>query len=86
MFETAQADRVITPEMIAEVNTLVLDNRRITVNEIYQLLDVSVGATHTLMHQHLLSKNLFAVGSSPTDRRTAQYSNGAVFESSATLS
>ncbi|GFQ90165.1 histone-lysine N-methyltransferase SETMAR [Trichonephila clavata] len=29
-----QAHRVITPEMIAEVNALVLDNSRITVDEI----------------------------------------------------
>ncbi|GFT93066.1 histone-lysine N-methyltransferase SETMAR [Trichonephila clavipes] len=31
-----QAHRVITPEMIAKVNALVLDNRRITVDEIHR--------------------------------------------------
>ncbi|GFT97582.1 histone-lysine N-methyltransferase SETMAR [Trichonephila clavipes] len=48
-----QAHCVITPEMIAEVNDLVLDNRRITVDEIHQLLGISVGITHTILHRHL---------------------------------
>ncbi|GFY19676.1 uncharacterized protein TNCV_4648481 [Trichonephila clavipes] len=70
-----QTHRVITPEMIAEVNVLVLDNRRITMDEIHLLL----GTTHTIMHQHLNFRKIWA-------RRTAQYSNVTVFESFATLS
>ncbi|GBM24493.1 hypothetical protein AVEN_254010-1 [Araneus ventricosus] len=49
----AQANRVITPEMTAEVHDLVLNNRRVTVDEIHRLLGISVGTTHTIMHQHL---------------------------------
>ncbi|GFV70458.1 uncharacterized protein TNCV_4798771 [Trichonephila clavipes] len=44
------AHRVITPEMIAEVNVLVLDNHRTTLDEIHRLLGISVGTTHTIMH------------------------------------
>ncbi|GFQ91996.1 histone-lysine N-methyltransferase SETMAR [Trichonephila clavata] len=47
-----RAHRVITPEMIAGENVLVLDNRRIIVNEIHRLLGISGSTTHTIMHQH----------------------------------
>ncbi|GFV29956.1 uncharacterized protein TNCV_3100341 [Trichonephila clavipes] len=30
----------------------VLDNRRITMDEIHRLLGISVGGSHTIMHQH----------------------------------
>ncbi|GFW81068.1 histone-lysine N-methyltransferase SETMAR [Trichonephila clavipes] len=36
-----QTHSVITPEIIAEVNALVLDNRRITADETHWLLDIS---------------------------------------------
>ncbi|GFR02999.1 histone-lysine N-methyltransferase SETMAR [Trichonephila clavata] len=42
-----QADRVITPDMTAGVNALVLDCR-IIVNEIHRLLGISVGITRTI--------------------------------------
>ncbi|GFQ76771.1 uncharacterized protein TNCT_527381 [Trichonephila clavata] len=42
-----QAHWVIT----LELNTLVLDNHRNTVDEIHWLLGISVGTTHTIMHQ-----------------------------------
>ncbi|GFX40689.1 histone-lysine N-methyltransferase SETMAR [Trichonephila clavipes] len=48
-----QAHCVITSEMIAEVNTLVLDNRRNTMDEIHRLLGISVSTIHTIIHQHL---------------------------------
>ncbi|GFQ89933.1 histone-lysine N-methyltransferase SETMAR [Trichonephila clavata] len=38
--------------MIAGVNALVLDKSRIIVIEIHRLLGISVGTTHTIMHQH----------------------------------
>ncbi|GFR33516.1 uncharacterized protein TNCT_309461 [Trichonephila clavata] len=47
-----QAHRVITPKMIARLNALVLENHRIIVNEIHQLLGISMGTTLTIMHQH----------------------------------
>ncbi|GFR03262.1 uncharacterized protein TNCT_74261 [Trichonephila clavata] len=47
------AHRVITPEMIPKVNSLVLDNRRTTVDKIHRLLGIIEGTTHTIMHQHL---------------------------------
>ncbi|GBN75236.1 Histone-lysine N-methyltransferase SETMAR [Araneus ventricosus] len=55
-----QANRVITPEMIAEVHDLVLNNRRVTVDEIHRLLGISVGTTHTIMHQHLKFRKICA--------------------------
>ncbi|GFY07315.1 histone-lysine N-methyltransferase SETMAR [Trichonephila clavipes] len=54
-----QAHRVITPEMVAEGNTLVLNNRRITVDEIHQLLGISVGITHTIMNFRKVCAQLF---------------------------
>ncbi|GFS66518.1 histone-lysine N-methyltransferase SETMAR [Trichonephila clavipes] len=36
-----KAHRVITLKMIAEVNALILNNRRITIDEIHRLLDIS---------------------------------------------
>ncbi|GFT94577.1 uncharacterized protein TNCV_3266741 [Trichonephila clavipes] len=48
---------VITPERIAEVNALVLNNRKILVDEIHRLLNISLCTTHTEIHQHIeLSK------------------------------
>ncbi|GBO11356.1 hypothetical protein AVEN_111355-1 [Araneus ventricosus] len=55
-----QANRVITPEMIAEVHDLVLNNRRVTMDEIHRLLGISVGTTHTIMHQHLKFRKICA--------------------------
>ncbi|GFU02754.1 histone-lysine N-methyltransferase SETMAR [Trichonephila clavipes] len=51
--QPGQTHRVITTEMIAEVNALDLVNRRITMDEIHPLLGIRVGFTHTIMHQHL---------------------------------
>ncbi|GFT66433.1 uncharacterized protein TNCV_3208701 [Trichonephila clavipes] len=53
-----QTHRVITSEMIVEVNALVLDNRRITMDEIHRLLGISVDTIHTIMHQHLNFQNI----------------------------
>ncbi|GFS97065.1 hypothetical protein TNCV_4492441 [Trichonephila clavipes] len=50
-----QAHRVSTPKMIAEVDALGLDNRRITMDEIHRLL----GAPHNASTLEL-SKNLHA--------------------------
>ncbi|GFQ95840.1 histone-lysine N-methyltransferase SETMAR [Trichonephila clavata] len=47
------AHHVITSEMIAEVNDLVLDNHRIKVDKIRRLRGISVCPTHTIMYQHL---------------------------------
>ncbi|GFX19403.1 histone-lysine N-methyltransferase SETMAR [Trichonephila clavipes] len=55
-----QSHRVITSEMIAEVNASVLDNRRITMDEIHRLLGISVDTTHAIMHQHLNIRNICA--------------------------
>ncbi|GFX74300.1 histone-lysine N-methyltransferase SETMAR [Trichonephila clavipes] len=47
-----QAHHVITPKMIAEVNALVFVNHRITVDEIKQLLCISVDTTRLIMREH----------------------------------
>ncbi|GFR15040.1 retrovirus-related Pol polyprotein from transposon opus [Trichonephila clavata] len=62
-----QAHRVITPEMIAEVNAFVLDNRRITVEEIHRLQGNSVGTTHNIMDQHLNFRKICAQWVFPTN-------------------
>jgi len=41
-----QAHRVVTPEAIAAVETIVKENRRVTVNEIAAHLDMSHGSAH----------------------------------------
>ncbi|GBL96877.1 hypothetical protein AVEN_173081-1 [Araneus ventricosus] len=57
---SGQANRLITPEIIAEVHDLVLNNRGVTVDEIHRLLGISVGTTHTIMHQHLKFRKICA--------------------------
>ncbi|GFQ93525.1 hypothetical protein TNCT_192211 [Trichonephila clavata] len=81
---SGQAHRVVTSELIEEVNAFVLDNLRIPVTRSngYWVLAWAHHNASTLE----LSKNLCAVGSPTTDHRTAQYSNGVVFESSVTIS
>ncbi|GBM30484.1 hypothetical protein AVEN_237707-1 [Araneus ventricosus] len=46
--------------MIAEVHDLVMNNHRVTVDEIHRLLGISVGTTHTIMHQHLKFRKICA--------------------------
>ena len=63
-----KAHHFITPEMIAEVNALVLGNRSFTVNVIHRLLGTSVTTNHSI-NQHInFQKNLCAVGFPPPDR------------------
>jgi ribosomal protein S25 len=45
-----QAHPVVTPEAIAAVETIVKENRRVTVNEIAAHLDMSHGAAHRIVH------------------------------------
>ena len=45
-----QAHRVVTPEAIAAVETIVKENRRLTVNEIATHLDMSHGSAHHIVH------------------------------------
>jgi hypothetical protein len=45
-----QALRVVTPEVIAAVEAIVKENRRVTVNEIAAHLDISYGSAHHIVH------------------------------------
>jgi len=45
-----QAHRVVTPEGIAVVETIVKENRRVTVNEIAAHLDMSHGSAHHIVY------------------------------------
>ena len=45
-----QAHRVVTPEAIAEVEAIVKENRRVTVNEIAAHPDMSHGSAHHIVH------------------------------------
>ncbi|GFQ92472.1 histone-lysine N-methyltransferase SETMAR [Trichonephila clavata] len=55
---SGQSSRVITPEMIARVNDLVLKNHRNTFNKIHRLPCISVSTTHTIMHQHFTFRKI----------------------------
>ncbi|GBO07695.1 hypothetical protein AVEN_90037-1 [Araneus ventricosus] len=55
-----QAYCVITPEMIAKVHDLVLNNHRVTVDKMHRLLGISAGTTHTIMHQQLKFRKICA--------------------------
>ncbi|GFW42480.1 histone-lysine N-methyltransferase SETMAR [Trichonephila clavipes] len=70
-----QAHRVITLEMIAEVNALVLDKCRITTDEIHRLLGIILGTVYTIMHQHLNFQNFCKqwVPHQMTQRNTRSY-------------
>jgi len=44
-----QAHPVVTPEVIAAVEAIVKENRRVTVNEMAAHLDMSHGSTHHIV-------------------------------------
>jgi hypothetical protein len=48
-----QAHRVVTPEANAAVETIVKENRRVSVNEIAANLDISHGSAHRILHDFL---------------------------------
>jgi hypothetical protein len=48
--QPGQAHRVVTPEANAAVETIVKENRRVTVNEIAAHLDMSHGSAHHIVH------------------------------------
>ena len=48
-----QAHQVVTPEAIAAVETVVKENRRVTVNEIAAHLDMSHGSAHHIVHDKI---------------------------------
>ena len=49
-----QAHRVVKPEVIAAVEEIAKENRRITVNEITAHLDMSHGSAHHIVHDKKL--------------------------------
>jgi len=55
-----QAHRVVTPEAIAAGETIVKENRRITVNEIATHLDMSHGSGHHIVHDVLQFRKVSA--------------------------
>ncbi|GFY28907.1 histone-lysine N-methyltransferase SETMAR [Trichonephila clavipes] len=59
--------------MVAEMNALVFDNNRITMNEFHRLLGIRVGTTHTIMPQHLNFRTICA--QSVPDQLTAKQRN-----------
>ena len=52
-FRSGQAHRVVTPEAIAAVETIVKENRHVTVHEIAAHLDMSDGSAHHIVHDIL---------------------------------
>ena len=61
-----QSHRVVTPEAIAEVEAIVKENRRVTVNEIAAHMDMSHGSAHHIFHDVLQFHKVFAM---PADCR-----------------
>ena len=57
---SGQAHRVVTPEAIAAVETIVKENRRVTVHEIAAHLDMSHGSAHHIAHYVLQSHKVSA--------------------------
>jgi hypothetical protein len=55
-----QAHRVLTPEAIAAVETIVMKNRHLTVNEIAAHLDMSHGLAHHIVHDILQFRKVSA--------------------------
>jgi hypothetical protein len=51
--QPGQAQRVVTPEANAAVETIVKENCRVTVNEIAAHLDMSHGSPHHNVHDFL---------------------------------
>jgi len=55
-----QAHQVVTPETIAAVETIVMENRRVTVNEVAAHLDMSNGSAYHIVHDVLQFHKLSA--------------------------
>jgi hypothetical protein len=49
-----QARRVVTPEGTAAVGAIVMENRRVSVNETVAHLDMSHGSAHHIVHNKKL--------------------------------
>ena len=50
---TGQAQRVVTTQNIAAVEAMVMENHRVTVNEIAECLKISQGSAHHIVHDVL---------------------------------
>jgi len=61
-----QSHRVVTPEAIAEVEAIVKENRRVTVNETAAHMDMSHGSAHRIVHDVLQFHKMSAM---PADCR-----------------
>ena len=55
-----QAQRVVAPEAITAIETIVKENRRVTVHEIAAHLDMSHGSAHHIAHYVLQSHKVSA--------------------------
>ena len=64
-----QAHRVVTPEAIAAVESIVKENRRVTLHEITAHLDMSHGSAHHIVHDVLQFHSVCKVGATPADCR-----------------
>jgi DNA-binding IclR family transcriptional regulator len=60
----------VTPEVIAAVEAIVKENRRVTVNEIAAHMDMSHGSAHRIVRDVL---QFFKVSATPADCRINPY-------------
>jgi acyl dehydratase len=57
---SGQAHRVVTPESIAAAEAILMDNRRVTVNEIAAKLNIFHGSAHHIIHDVLKFRKVSA--------------------------
>jgi transposase len=48
-----QAHRVVTPQAISEIERVIRENRRVMVDEVATMLDISHGSAHHIIHDVL---------------------------------
>jgi len=51
---------VTTPEMIEKIHRIVMENRRMKVRDIVEIVDISVDRVHNILHKELEMKKLCA--------------------------
>jgi hypothetical protein len=69
---SGQALRVVTPESIAAAEAIMMENRRVTVNEIAANLNTSHGSAHHIIHDVLKFREVGATASHSRTERTTR--------------
>jgi len=62
-----QTPQVVTPQNIAAVEAIVMENRRVTLNDIAACLKISHGSAHHIVHDVLVSQSVCKMGNMAAD-------------------